>query len=270
VQGLDDDGLPAGNPRDLLAGTKLAASAGFSGRQTDTGEEIEVEFTPDNQSVVFAASTNRNTAAYAFTDSQLFLVGIGGGEPKQLTQGNNTWSQPRFTLTDARCLPCSRSGLERLQRVPAGGIQLGRYQQAPRRYRRHRSLGEYVRGVPDSRTVYFTAEDGNEKSTRVRGGAVQTLFGVEKALHQSDHAGPRRQTRCSRTGKAPARPAKLPLSRRRTAERWCSRVQPRPCSQLDLPAIESLWFTSSRGKRIHSFVCGRRVSMHRRNTRCSW
>ena len=27
----------------------LAASAGFAGRQTDTGEEIEIEFTPDNQ-----------------------------------------------------------------------------------------------------------------------------------------------------------------------------------------------------------------------------
>ena len=100
---LDEDGLSAGSPRDLLAGTKLAASAGFAGRQTDTGEEIEIEFTPDNQSVVFAATTNRNAAAYAFTDSQLFLTSVKGGEPKQLTHGNNTWSQPRFT-PDGRTL----------------------------------------------------------------------------------------------------------------------------------------------------------------------
>ena len=74
VQTLDEDGLASGNPRDLLAGTRLAASPGFAGRQTDTGEEIEVEFTPDNQAVVFGATTNRNEAAYAFTDSQLFIV----------------------------------------------------------------------------------------------------------------------------------------------------------------------------------------------------
>ena len=78
---------PSAAPRDLLAGTALAASPGFAGRQTDTGEEIEIEFTPDNQSVVFGATTNRNAAAYAFTDAQLFVVGIAGGEPKRITQG---------------------------------------------------------------------------------------------------------------------------------------------------------------------------------------
>src|SRR6187455_3030911 len=36
VQALDEDGLASGNPRDLLAGTRLAASLGFAGRQTDT------------------------------------------------------------------------------------------------------------------------------------------------------------------------------------------------------------------------------------------
>jgi len=103
VIALDEDGLATGNARDLLAGTALAASAGFAGRQTDTGEEIEVEFTPDNQAVVFAATTNRNEAAYAFTDSQLFIVNVSGGEPRQITTGRNAWSQPRFT-PDGRTL----------------------------------------------------------------------------------------------------------------------------------------------------------------------
>jgi len=34
VLALDDDGQPSGAPRDLLAGTKLAAKPGFAGRQT--------------------------------------------------------------------------------------------------------------------------------------------------------------------------------------------------------------------------------------------
>jgi len=63
VLDLDADGLAAGAPRDLLAGTRLAASPGFSGRQSDTGEELDMEFTPDGNSLIFTAATNRNAAA---------------------------------------------------------------------------------------------------------------------------------------------------------------------------------------------------------------
>jgi dipeptidyl aminopeptidase/acylaminoacyl peptidase len=68
VLDLDADGLAAGAPRDLLNGTKLAANPGFAGRQSDTGEELDMEFTPDTKSLIFTATTNRNAAAYAFTD----------------------------------------------------------------------------------------------------------------------------------------------------------------------------------------------------------
>ncbi len=78
VQALDADGLPGGAPRDLLAGTRLAASPGFAGRQTDTGEEIELEFTPDDKSLVFAATTNRDQAARAFTDGTIVRRGCRG------------------------------------------------------------------------------------------------------------------------------------------------------------------------------------------------
>ena len=215
VQSLDDDGLPVGDPRDLLAGTKLAASAGFAGRQTDTGEEIEIEFTPDNQAVIFAATTNRNAAAYAFTDSQLFLASVNGGEPKQLTQGNNTWSQPRFT-PDGRILlamlEVQGSSVYNASRLAAFAW--------PDTSRHHIVTDGIDRSVstfavsPDSRTVYFTAEDGgNEKlySTRIewRQGADDVRRGKGQ-LHQPDHPGPRlKNSRCSRTGKAPVRPAKL-------------------------------------------------------------
>ena len=103
VQALEEDGVPAGPPRDLLAGTQLAANPGFAGRQTDIGEELEIEFTPDNRSLVFAATTNRDQAAHAFTDSQLFVVDLAGGEPRVITRGMNSWSLPQFT-PDGRTL----------------------------------------------------------------------------------------------------------------------------------------------------------------------
>ncbi len=140
VQALDEEGQPSGAPRDLLAGTRLAASPGFAGRQTDTGEEIEVEFTPDNKAIVFAATTNLDQAARAFTDSQLFVVDVTGGEPRAITTGLNSWSWPQFT-PDGRTPagPGRAAGRQRLQRRASRGLPVAGAGRTTHRHRRHRS-----------------------------------------------------------------------------------------------------------------------------------
>ncbi|MEJ7708996.1 MAG: hypothetical protein WKF84_03875 [Pyrinomonadaceae bacterium] len=50
---------------DILANTDLVAEHGFGGRQTETGEVIDAIWTPDGRGIVFAATANRDTAAYA-------------------------------------------------------------------------------------------------------------------------------------------------------------------------------------------------------------
>ena len=260
VLSLDADGLPVGSPRDLLAGTKLAASAGFAGRQTDTGEEIEIEFTPDNQAVVFAATTNRNAAAYAFTDSQLFLANVSGGEPKQLTQGSNTWSQPRFT-PDGRILLAM---LEVQGKSVYNASRLAAFTW-PDTGKHHIVTDGIDRSVstfavsPDSRTVYFTAEDGgNEKlySTRMNGGTVQTLFGVEKGSYTNLTIPPRTdKLSMFANWESASSPGEIALIAPTSGKALVlTKFNNARASQLELPAIENFWFTSSRGKRIHSFV----------------
>jgi dipeptidyl aminopeptidase/acylaminoacyl peptidase len=260
VLNLDDDGLPAGSPRDLLAGTKLAASAGFAGRQTDTGEEIDVEFTPDNQSVIFAATTNRNAAAYAFTDSQLFLASVNGGEPKQLTQGNNTWSQPRFTPDGRRLLAMLEvqgASVYNESRLAAfAWPDTSKYNVVTNEL--DRSVGSFAVSS-DSRTVYFTAEDGgNEKlySARVGGGTVQSLFGIEKGSY-TNLSIPARADKLTlfANWESASSPGEIALiSPQSGSALVLTKFNAARASQLDLPPIENFWFTSSRGKRIHSFV----------------
>jgi dipeptidyl aminopeptidase/acylaminoacyl peptidase len=260
VMGLDEHGSPAGEPKDLMAGTKLAASAGYAGRQTDTGEEIDIEFTPDNQSVIFAATTNRNEAAYAFTDSQLFVTSVKGGEPKPLTQGSTTWSQPRFT-PDGRTLlamvEVQGTSVYNASRVAAfawpdmskhvvitGGLD--------------RAVNTF--GVsPDSRTVFFTAEDsGNEKlySTGIAGGKVKTLFAVERGSY-SNLTIPSRASKLMlfANWESASSPAEIALIAPQNGRPLVlTKFNSARAAQLDLPTIDEHWFTSSRGKRIHSFV----------------
>jgi dipeptidyl aminopeptidase/acylaminoacyl peptidase len=90
-------------PRDLLARTKLAAEPGFGGRPGDSGEDLPAAWTPDGRAVVFAAVTTRNRAAYASVPVQLFEVPVAGGEPRQLTNGADSYGEPDF-LPDGKGL----------------------------------------------------------------------------------------------------------------------------------------------------------------------
>jgi dipeptidyl aminopeptidase/acylaminoacyl peptidase len=260
VLALDASGSPVGAPRDLTSGTKLAASPGFAGRQTDTGEEIDIEFTPDDAAIVFAATTNRDAAAYSFTDSQLFIVDVKGGEPRQLTQGKDNWSHPQFT-PDGRTL------------LAVHETQGGRYVFNQSRLAAfnwpinasYRIVTEALdRGVesfavtPDSSTVYFTAEDGgNEKvySVRIGGGPVQTLFAVERGSY-SNITIPSRAARVEvyANWESASMPSEVAMVTATGKPVRLTKFNTPRAAQLDLPPLENFWVKSSQGKLVHSFV----------------
>jgi dipeptidyl aminopeptidase/acylaminoacyl peptidase len=261
VQSLDADGLPAGPARDLLFGTKFVANPGFAGRQTDTGEELEVEFTPDNRALVFAAATNRNAAAYSFTDSQLFVADLAGGEPRRITQGQHNWSRPRFT-PDGRTMLALLE--EQYGKTVYSQTRLAAFSWpdagSPRILSRglDRPVGTYAI-TPDSRNVYFTAEDsGNERmySVRTTGGTVQPISAAEGGTY-TNLAIPERanSTTIYSNFESASSPGEISLLTPQSGRSvTLTKFNAARSAQLDLPPIESFWFTSSRGKRIHSFV----------------
>src|SRR6185503_748821 len=82
--------------KDLLAGTKLVTERGFAGRTSDSGEELDPVWSPDGNAIVFVASTNRDAAAYANTNTSLFKMEASGGEPVRLTTGKDSFTNPVF------------------------------------------------------------------------------------------------------------------------------------------------------------------------------
>ena len=166
-----DGGPAAGEPRNLLANTELVKAPGFAGRGGDGGDSLDAEWAPDGSGLVFVASTDRNKAAYAFTTSQLWFVGLDGSEPRRLTVDKHSWGSPTFTA-DGRTLLATRDRASdkvytntELAAFAWNGAAAG----APLGEARILTAG-WDRAVTsfaptaDSRRVYFLAEDaGHEK-----------------------------------------------------------------------------------------------------------
>jgi dipeptidyl aminopeptidase/acylaminoacyl peptidase len=83
--------------KDLLAGTSLVRQSGFAGATTPGGDELQATWAPDSASIIFVAMTNRQTAAYAETNTNLYQVTVSGGEPVQLTKDDGSYASPKFS-----------------------------------------------------------------------------------------------------------------------------------------------------------------------------
>jgi dipeptidyl aminopeptidase/acylaminoacyl peptidase len=91
-----DGSAPA---KDVLAGTSLvAAQGGFSGAPSSGGDDLQPVWTPDSQSLIIVATTEKNAGAYAEVAYHLYQVSAAGSgsEPRALTQGKDSYTRPRF------------------------------------------------------------------------------------------------------------------------------------------------------------------------------
>ncbi len=85
---------------DLLAGSELLSLPGYGGVRSAGSSRLHPAWTPDGESLVFVASSNRDRFAYDWTSNDLWKVSASGGEPERLTgdgSGGDSWSSPQFS-----------------------------------------------------------------------------------------------------------------------------------------------------------------------------
>ncbi len=244
--------------RDLLAGTRLAATPGYAARETEAGNEVDVAWAPDGKSVVFAATTTRDVSAYALAPIQLFAVPAAGGEPRQLTEGTDSYAVPAFRPDGGALLcklerggdgqiyhhariasfpwPFQRSG----RRVLTGALDL--------------TVGRFAVSA-DSRTAFFTAEtDGHERLFSVpTGGGPVRAYGAPQTGGLSELAigG---ATIAAAYDSATSPPEVVRLDPETGALKALTAFNAARLAELDLPPAESFTFTSAKGRPIQSFV----------------
>lgn len=251
---------PGGKARDLLAGTALVRHPGYSATATATGEDLHAAWSPDGQSIVFSASTNRTSAAYEAVKTDLYAVPVSGGEPRAITSGKDSYAKPVFR-PDGKALYCSHSResekIYSLERIAMFAW--------PNPGERSLITGAFDRSVssygftPDSKSIYLLAEDaGLEKlySMPAGGGDVALAMDMSTGVYSN----------LSIPSKSPAielianwESASNPMEIVRInpsakGHRLLSDFNVAKAADLDLPPLRHFWFTSKAGKRIHNML----------------
>jgi dipeptidyl aminopeptidase/acylaminoacyl peptidase len=251
----------SGQARDVLAGTVLVSGPGFRGALGEgAGDTLEPVWASDSQSIVFTATTNAHTAAYAESVSQLYQVSLAGGEPRALTSGDASHSHATFS-PDGRWLGfLVNSGegviysLDRLAVAPwpwTGSIQ-------PLAKAFDRSVGSYSFST-DSRTIYFSAEDSGRIqlwSVPIDGGEPRLAIERSQGVWLSMTIPPRAATPVLyghwETATQPAEVFRVDLTS--GTSRRLTEFNVVAAAALDWQPLREFWFTNRVGRRIHSYL----------------
>ena len=260
---LKDGSAAAGESRNLLVSTKLLAETGFA---AGGDEGMSFTWTPDGKSLVFAASADRNTAAFQFTRSHLWQIAATGGEAQRLTDGVNSWSSPTFTPDGqtliARYTPRTGKAYNeaRLAAFPwsAARVAAGLPPARVLTETIDRSPGSFAI-TADSRQIYFTAEEaGHEKLfvSSLRDGATKLVFDMSTGVYTGITIAERSRSLVMLASfESATRPPQIVrIDPVKAGHTTLASFDDERLAKLDLAPLQHFWFTSSKDRRIHNML----------------
>jgi dipeptidyl aminopeptidase/acylaminoacyl peptidase len=247
--------------KDILSSTTFAHTSGFSGVQGETAVSLAPIWSPDGKEVVFAATTERWSAAFAHVGYHLYrLPAAGGTEPTLITPAAGEYKEAVFAADGKALLfryaPIDSEiyHLERLQRVPwpAGGEPI----QVTRDF--DHEVSGYVL-TPDSRTVYLrTPEAGKESLYRVpaTGGQPSLVIGPASggytALVSAQQAAKPVLIASYGSSVSPVEIVRIdPAAHKHTN---LTHINTSVAATIDWTAPEHFYFTSAKGRNIHNMI----------------
>jgi len=251
--------VEGGTAKDLLAGTSLVAEAGFAGTGAggSGGETLSGEWAPDGKSIVFAATTANNTAAFSEVSWNLYRVSADGGEPERITNGTGGYGSPSFS-PDGRTLYAT---FEPNNGKPYNLSQLMAFDWPSMKNERavaqtDRSVDDYAVSS-DGRTLYFTAEDSglvNIYSVPAAGGQATLFMRPERGVYSALAAAEKAPVLVAQWASSidPAEVVRIDTAAK--SHRNLTSFAADQARAIDWQPPQHFWFTSRRGRKIHNMI----------------
>ena len=256
-------GAAPGEPRDLFGASQLVAQSGFAGAGGEGGDSLPLEWTPDGAGLIFVASTDRNTAAYRLTSTQLWFVASGGGEPVRLTKDSDSWGQPKFTADGKRLLATRERNIGKTYvRTELAAFAWTSGAVAPLLGEPQFLTTDFDRSVTsfaplDARRVLLLAEEaGHEKPfvATFDGKSPVLAFDVREGVYTNLSIAGRAPVVLANFESATQTPQVVRIDLSKKSHRVLASFDTEKLRELDLPKLREFWFTSARGRRIHNFL----------------
>jgi dipeptidyl aminopeptidase/acylaminoacyl peptidase len=249
---------PDATAKDLLAGSQLTSQPGYAGVPTTTSADLQAVWAPDGESLIFAATANRDSAAYASVVTHLYRVPASGGEPVAITTGADSYSSPRFR-PDGKALYClveaGNANVYNINRLamfawPHSG------ERTTITASLDRSVGAFAFS-PDSKTVYLLAEEhGREKLFRVTagGGDATRLFDVRLGAY-TNLAIPAHKEILLANWESSVHPAEVVRIDPAAANfHRLTDFNTLRANQIDWQPLREFWTETKSGRKVHSLL----------------
>ena len=241
--------VEGGTPRDLTPG------ADYDVPPVQRGDAEDIAFSPDSKEICFTAVTDKMEAIS--TNGDLFLVPVSGGaEPKRITTNPGFDGHPSYS-------PDGRTIAYRAQFRAGYEADKWRLMLYDRQTGKHTNVNEgfdrSVEGMvwtPDSKTIYFLAEDRGHKpvfSVAATPGAEPRV--ILKDTFNSDLTLSRDGRMLVFTQSSLTTPAEaFAANADGSGVRQLTRHNAEKLAALDLNPAEHFWFDGAEGTRVHAML----------------
>jgi len=251
----------SGPPRDLLAGSRLTAGAGFRGvGEEGSSDTLQPQWAPDGRSLVFTATTNFDHAAYDQPVFSLYQVSLDGAEPRRLTPLDASFANPTFAPDGKHLAFTANAGVAKVfylidRPVMAAWPWDGTIRPVAPGF--DRSAGSLAFS-PESKTLYVTAEDAGHVriwSVPAAGGqptiAIDAPEGVWLSAQVPEHGEAPWLFANWEAAHRPAETFRVDLGtgqRTRLTSFNAARAE-----KIDWPALQEFW-VEHKQRKLHSFL----------------